>query len=60
MSRKNRNSIILCYNDGKDEMLRITPKSFYVRGVKVEQGPEEAKAVYNAFKQFLMWETLKR
>jgi len=60
MSRKDRNSIILCYNDGKDEMLRITPKGFYIRGVKVEQGPEEAKAVYTAFKQFLMWETLKR
>lgn len=46
--------------DTSTEMLRIGPEGFYVRGVKVEQGPDEALAVYNAIKQIIMWDTLKR
>lgn len=42
------------------EVLRVSPEGFYVRGVKVEQGPNEALAVYNAIKQIIMWDTLKR
>jgi hypothetical protein len=47
-------------NDIHTEVLRISPEGFYVRGVKVEQGPEEAVAVYNAVKQMIMWDTLRR
>ena len=38
---------------GGDEMLRIAPDGFYVRGVKVPAGKKEARAVYNAFKQWM-------
>lgn len=34
---------------GSTEMLRITADGFYVRGVKVEQGPEEAAQFHQAF-----------
>jgi hypothetical protein len=51
---------IVFKTDSQTEMLRVTPDGFYIRGVKVEQGPEEAKAVYNAIKQMVMWDTLKR
>jgi hypothetical protein len=37
----------------KSEMLKISPDGFWVRGVKVEQGPGEAKEVYEAFKLLL-------
>jgi hypothetical protein len=37
----------------KGEMLKISPDGFWVRGVKVEQGPEEAKEVYEAFLKLL-------
>ena len=50
---------IVFYSD-HTEMLRVGPDGFYVRGVKVEQGPDEALAVYNAIKQMIMWDTLKR
>jgi hypothetical protein len=43
---------------GGDEMLKITPNGFYVRGVKVEQDNKEAEIVYNAFKQWLAWAQL--
>ena len=42
------------------EVLRVGPEGFWVHGVKVEQGPNEAEAVYNAIKQMIMWDTLKR
>jgi len=42
------------------EMLRVSPEGFYVRGVKVEQGPDEARAAYNAIKQIITWDTLQR
>ena len=50
---------IVFYSD-HTEMLRVGPKGFYVRGVKVEQGPNEAEAVYNAIKQMIMRDTLRR
>ena len=43
---------------GGDEMLKITPEGFYVRGVKVPQDDKEAETVYNAFKQWLAWAQL--
>lgn len=45
---------------GGSEMLRVGPDGFWVRGVKVEQGPGEAEAVYKAFKEFLTWSQLTR
>lgn len=41
-------------------MLAISETGFYVRGVKVEQGPDEAKQVYEAFKEWLVWSSLNR
>lgn len=38
---------------GGVEMLKISKDGFWVRGVKVEQGPGEAEEVYNAFKNYL-------
>lgn len=34
-------------------ILKIGKDGFWVRGVKVEQGPGEAEEVYNAFKSYL-------
>ena len=36
-----------------DEMLRVGPNGFYVRGVKVPQDGEEAKKVYDTFIEWL-------
>lgn len=47
------NNIIFHLNDGLVEVLKITPTEFFVRGVKVEQGEGEAKAVYDAFCEWL-------
>lgn len=53
------NNII--FNAGtEDEMLKIAEDGFYVRGVKVEQGPGEAEAVYKAFKEFMTWAVISR
>jgi hypothetical protein len=35
------------------EYVRITPEGFYVRGTKVDQGPNEATIVYLAFLNYL-------
>lgn len=43
-----------------ESMLAIDESGFYVRGVKVEQGPDEARQVYEAFKQWLAWGVLNR
>ena len=44
---------------GGEEMLRVGPKGFWVRGVKIEQDEREAQAVYNAFKQWMAWASLE-
>jgi hypothetical protein len=44
---------------GGVEMLRVGPDGFWVRGVKVEQDDQEAQAVYNAFKQWMVWASLQ-
>lgn len=43
-----------------DEMIRVTPDGFYVRGKKIPQDDKEAETVYNAFKQWLAWAQLQR
>ena len=54
--REQNNNITL--NSGGEEMLRVSPDGFYVRGVRVEADAKEAKHVYEAFKQWLVWNTL--
>jgi hypothetical protein len=49
---------IICLAGG-EEMLRVGPDGFWVRGVKVEQDEKEAQAVYNAFKQWMAWASLE-
>lgn len=45
---------------GGKEMLRVAEDGFYVRGVKVPADEKEAKTVYEAFKQYLVWAELHR
>jgi hypothetical protein len=45
---------------GGTEMLRVADDGFYVRGVKVPADDREAATVYNAFKEFLVWNRLSR
>ena len=45
---------------GGEEMLRVSPDGFWVRGKKVKQDDTEAQAVYNAFKAWLAWAQLNR
>ena len=45
---------------GGEEMLRVTPQGFWVRGVKVEQDDREADIVYNAFKSWMAWAQLNK
>ena len=54
--KQQNNNITL--NGGGEEMLRVAPDGFYVRGVKVEADAKEAENVYKAFKQWLTWNTL--
>ena len=42
------------------EMLKITPEGFWVRGQKVPQDENEARLVYNAFREFLTYSALTR
>ena len=47
------NSITMHAGDG-NEMIRIAPDGFYVRGVKIPADDKEAEIVYNTFKQWLV------
>lgn len=44
----------------EQEWIKISEQGFWVRGVKIEQGPKEAIQVYEAFKEFLVWSTLTK
>jgi hypothetical protein len=50
---------ITCLSGG-EEMLRVSPDGFWVRGVKVAQDSNEAEAVYQAFKAWMSWAQLNR
>jgi hypothetical protein len=50
----------ICLNCNSDEMLRVEPDGFYVRGKKIEQDDKEAELVYNAFREFLIYHNLTR
>lgn len=45
---------------GGEEMLRVNPDGFWVRGVKVAQDDNEAEVVYQAFKAWMTWAQLNR
>ena len=45
---------------GGQEMIKITPDGFWVRGQKVPADDTEAQSVYNAFKQWLVWASIQR
>ena len=45
---------------GGEEMLRVGPEGFWVRGVRVQQDDTEAATVYNAFKAWMAWAQLNR
>jgi hypothetical protein len=47
-------------SDGNVPMLEIKKDGFYVRGVRVNQDEKEAEIVYNAFHQWLTYNTLTR
>ena len=47
-------------NSDRSEMLKITPAGFWVRGVKVPQGPDEARVVYETFQQWMLWAALSQ
>ena len=51
---------IVMHAGNNDEMIRVAPDGFYVRGVKVPADDQEAETVYNAFKQWLTWANLQR
>jgi hypothetical protein len=59
MAQANDPNTITCLAGG-EEMLRIGPDGFWVRGVKVPQDDREAEIVYNAMKEFLTWSQLNR
>ena len=45
---------------GETEMLKVSDKGFWVRGVKVEQDEQEARKVYEGFKAWMMWSQMTR
>lgn len=57
---KSQNTITFHAGNPSVEMLKVSPKGFWVRGVKVEQDDKEAEIVYNAFKSWMMWAELNR
>ena len=48
------------FHGAGEEMIRLSPNGFWVRGVKLEQDDNEARIVYNAFKEWLTWQQLNR
>jgi len=47
-------------HSGAEEMIKVGPDGFWVRGVKVAQDDKEAEVVYNAFKHWLTWAQLNK
>lgn len=43
-----------------EEVLRVSRDGFWVKGVRVPADDREAESVYNAFKQWLAWQSLTR
>jgi hypothetical protein len=45
---------------GNEEMLRVAPDGFYVRGVRIEQDADEARKVHDSFQAWLTWANLNQ
>lgn len=45
---------------GSEEMIKVGPDGFWVRGKKIKQDDREAQIVYNAFKEWLTWAQLNK
>lgn len=58
--RNDQNPNTITCMAGGEEMLRVGPDGFWVRGVKVAQDDQEAKIVYNSFKEWMAWTHLSR
>jgi len=56
--KPNPDAAISMMASGADEMIRVAPDGFWVRGVRVPQDDKEAETVYNAFKQWMAWAAL--
>ena len=48
-----KSSFLFYGKDNKEVLLKINEEGFWVRGVKIEQGENEAKEVYQAFLNLL-------
>ena len=57
-SKEFQNSV--SFHSAGEEVLRLSPDGFYVRGKKIEQDDNEAEQVYNSFKEWLTWQQLSR
>lgn len=59
---QNTNNSIVFYAgaDQEGEILKITKDGFWVRGVKVDQDSREAKLVYDAFHEWMVWSAITR
>jgi hypothetical protein len=55
-----QNTITFQAGNPSVEMLKVSPKGFWVRGVKVPQDDREAETVYNAFKSWMVWAEMNR
>lgn len=51
---------IIFYLNHDQEMLRLAPEGFWVRGVQIEQDAQEAARVYEAFNAFMQGATFER
>lgn len=54
------NTSSVFFNQSCEEMLRIGPDGFYVRGKKVPVDENEGLAVFKAFQRFLVEAELRR
>ena len=45
---------------GGVEVLKCSNEGFWIRGKRIEQDDNEARIVYNSFKEWLTWQQLNR
>ena len=48
----------IVFYDNKSELLKLADNGFYVRGKRLDIDDNEARSVYLAFRQFLIWTAL--
>lgn len=50
----------IVFSGAGEEMLKVSPDGFWVRGQKLEKNDKEIEEVYNAFKAWLVWANLSK